>query len=108
MVVPFPAFVYNPKENHETIRQKIIGTSTPKKILVSPDSSGHPIMKDIKQILNFKDVIIAEQNILPDKMIIEMAKFLLDKKNTKFWIMPTAAFHYIIRLLAGSKSMDIL
>uniref|UniRef100_A0A914Z8T1 Uncharacterized protein n=1 Tax=Panagrolaimus superbus TaxID=310955 RepID=A0A914Z8T1_9BILA len=68
-------------------------------------------MKRIKQILNYKeDLIITEYDLIPydGKVIVQMAKHILDEKYTKFWVIPRAAFGYRIRLSTGIKDYDLL
>uniref|UniRef100_A0A914PMX2 Uncharacterized protein n=1 Tax=Panagrolaimus davidi TaxID=227884 RepID=A0A914PMX2_9BILA len=103
-------FDYNPTESNETIRQRIVGTSTPKKIIVDPNAAGYPIMKRMKALLNFKDLIITEYDLIPydGKVIHEMAKHVFDESYTKFWVIPKAFFGYCIRLSTGIKEYDLL
>uniref|UniRef100_A0AC35GSQ2 Uncharacterized protein n=1 Tax=Panagrolaimus sp. PS1159 TaxID=55785 RepID=A0AC35GSQ2_9BILA len=106
-----PYFPFNPAESHETIGQKIMGTSNPKKIIVSPNAPGYPVMKYIKQILNHKDVIVAEYEVYKhdQKFVTETAKYLFDKSYTKYWIIPRLSYGYSIQLSTGNaKIIDLM
>uniref|UniRef100_A0AC34F0A5 Uncharacterized protein n=1 Tax=Panagrolaimus sp. ES5 TaxID=591445 RepID=A0AC34F0A5_9BILA len=101
---------YDSKESDQSIRKKIVGSSTPKKILISSDTTGNPILKKMIDILNFKDLIFLECDKIKrnGQVISEMAKHVLDKSYTKFWVLPKTNFNFGIRCLTGNKTFDLI
>uniref|UniRef100_A0A914Z8W5 Uncharacterized protein n=1 Tax=Panagrolaimus superbus TaxID=310955 RepID=A0A914Z8W5_9BILA len=102
-------FAFDPNESHKSIRQKIIATSTPKTIIISQNIPGYPVAESIKQILSFEDLTITDYNIIQyeTEFISEMAKYILDKSCTKFWVIPSDQFGYSIHFRTGGRDFNL-
>uniref|UniRef100_A0A914QEG7 Uncharacterized protein n=1 Tax=Panagrolaimus davidi TaxID=227884 RepID=A0A914QEG7_9BILA len=73
-------------EKYDEIREKILGSSNPKKIIGSNTGDGISIKKFIKS----KKLLLINTNPhnYTDKFIIETCKWILDKSCTKYHILP--------------------
>uniref|UniRef100_A0AC35FBL8 Uncharacterized protein n=2 Tax=Panagrolaimus sp. PS1159 TaxID=55785 RepID=A0AC35FBL8_9BILA len=96
-------FLFNPKTKPDILRQKIFGTSTPKKLIVAPDGCKKFTYRKI-----FKEmpVYAAAHGCLcchPEKFVIEECKWILDKNYVKYHILPTSICSFNI---VGSYGCD--
>uniref|UniRef100_A0AC34FSJ2 Uncharacterized protein n=1 Tax=Panagrolaimus sp. ES5 TaxID=591445 RepID=A0AC34FSJ2_9BILA len=86
-------FEIDPKESNEKIRENIVGSSTPKKIILSIAASGNPIVKSLAKLLKSKKLIHLEYKMLKliSKYLVETCQWLLagaDKTtNLKYHII---------------------
>uniref|UniRef100_A0A914PNE2 Uncharacterized protein n=1 Tax=Panagrolaimus davidi TaxID=227884 RepID=A0A914PNE2_9BILA len=89
--IRFDDVVINVKENLQSIRDKIYGSSKPQKILVVYKNDGKPTADFLrKNIIKSKNVFMSDADFgsSNDKFVIERSKWLLDKSNTKYYVIP--------------------
>uniref|UniRef100_A0AC34FXQ1 Uncharacterized protein n=1 Tax=Panagrolaimus sp. ES5 TaxID=591445 RepID=A0AC34FXQ1_9BILA len=108
-----------PRENHnfsvndnpENVRQKILGTCKPKKILLYCVSTGNARMKYLRsQVLKSMNLVYLEtlfslfrigENSAINEFVVEMTKWLLDKSYSKFYVFPSSDRHVVLFSLHG-------
>uniref|UniRef100_A0AC35F8G1 Uncharacterized protein n=1 Tax=Panagrolaimus sp. PS1159 TaxID=55785 RepID=A0AC35F8G1_9BILA len=81
----------NVKENLQSIRDKVYGSSKPQKILVVYKNGGKSTADFLrKNIIKSKNVFTSDTDVRSsnDKFVIEWSKWLLDKSNTKYYVIP--------------------
>uniref|UniRef100_A0AC34F4P2 Uncharacterized protein n=1 Tax=Panagrolaimus sp. ES5 TaxID=591445 RepID=A0AC34F4P2_9BILA len=99
-------FTVDLKENPRIIRDKIIGSSNPKKmILMSDNVTKNAYLKYLRIAMKSKKLFVFEQLISfqNEKYIEESSKWLLDKSFIKWHITPTCSRNFVLATDFGAK-----
>uniref|UniRef100_A0AC35GQI2 Uncharacterized protein n=1 Tax=Panagrolaimus sp. PS1159 TaxID=55785 RepID=A0AC35GQI2_9BILA len=99
----------NVKENLQSIRDKICGSSKPQKILVIYKNGGKSTADFLrKKIIKSKNVFMSGTDVgsSNDKFVIEWSKWLLDKSNTKYYVIPRCG--KMFSLFAQSEKVSLI
>uniref|UniRef100_A0AC35GIJ6 Uncharacterized protein n=1 Tax=Panagrolaimus sp. PS1159 TaxID=55785 RepID=A0AC35GIJ6_9BILA len=79
-------------------RNTILGNCNPKKVIIMNLSANNSTMTSLKNVLKSRKLISMERNRVEndERFCQEITNWILDKKQTKFYILPTCSRKYII------------
>uniref|UniRef100_A0A914R0V9 Uncharacterized protein n=1 Tax=Panagrolaimus davidi TaxID=227884 RepID=A0A914R0V9_9BILA len=99
-------------ESDEELGEKILGTNELQKIVFCSDGPDKPLIKSLKNILKAESKKFIFVEDMGNKKyigagVIEESKWILNKKHTKFHVLPTTARPYIIGFECGKEEFSI-
>uniref|UniRef100_A0AC34FEY5 Uncharacterized protein n=1 Tax=Panagrolaimus sp. ES5 TaxID=591445 RepID=A0AC34FEY5_9BILA len=93
------------KKSYDDIRDQIIGTCDPTKIILSAPGPNDPSVKALKKILNSRKLVVIEEGLIgyTYKTVVEIYKRMIDKSYVKRYVLPTSPRQYEIGFIMGGK-----
>uniref|UniRef100_A0AC34FEJ8 Uncharacterized protein n=1 Tax=Panagrolaimus sp. ES5 TaxID=591445 RepID=A0AC34FEJ8_9BILA len=86
------------EKDDEEVRNAILGNGDPKKILIMTLSANNPTMVLLKNVLISPKLMAFERNQVENdgRFCQEITKWILNKKKTKYYILPTCSRKYVV------------
>uniref|UniRef100_A0A914PYR4 Uncharacterized protein n=1 Tax=Panagrolaimus davidi TaxID=227884 RepID=A0A914PYR4_9BILA len=97
---------FNPKAKPDILRQRILGSSTPKKLIVAPNGCKKFAYQKVFKETDGCLVIVADGCLVchPEQFVVEKCKWILDKNYVKYHILPTSMQSFNIYASYGCDS----
>uniref|UniRef100_A0A914XU63 Uncharacterized protein n=1 Tax=Panagrolaimus superbus TaxID=310955 RepID=A0A914XU63_9BILA len=103
--IDFTNSILDLKKSYDEIREQIIGTCDPTKIILASPGPNDPSVKAVKKILNLKNLIVIDEGIVgfTYKTVVELYKRMSDKSYLKRYVLPTSPRRYELGFIMGGK-----